>query len=173
MQKRIEKINSYFTDFKISDGLAFITVNFSKKWQIPSNELLDEMFNVKCVNKNDGSGYYYFSPIENGLYNVFDAVDFTIEFNMNLEEKTNLLQEKINELKNLFVSLPIETLRTIKFKYNEKQTKKNKKNKSNDEIVNQVVDNTDYSETTVNNVVENINENNSLLEFAQELINVE
>ena len=151
MQKRIEKINTYFTDFKVSEGLVYISVNFPKKWQVPSNELLDDMFKVKCVNKNDGTGYYFFSSIENGMYNVFDAVDFTIEFNVNLEEKTNLLQEKINELKSLFMTLPIETLRTIKFKYNEKQTKKSKKNKSNEEQVSLVNDNTDNSETTINN----------------------
>ena len=40
MQKRIEKINQYFNDFKVCDGLVYISVDFPKKWQIPSNELL-------------------------------------------------------------------------------------------------------------------------------------
>lgn len=169
MQKRIEKISQYFTDFKVSEGLVYITVKFNKKWQVPSNELLDEMFKVNYVKKNDGTGYYFFSAIENGMYNVFDAVDFTIEFNLNLEEKTNLLQEKINELKELFMVLPIETLRTIKFKYTEKRTKKNK---TTEEPNKQVVDNTNFSNTGVTVTIEEKieNENNSLLEFAQELI---
>lgn len=176
MQKRIEKINNYFNDFKVSDGLVFISVTFPKKWQIPSNELLEEMFKVKCVNKNDGSGHYFFSQIENGMYNVFDSVDFTIDFNLSLEEKSNLLQEKIEELKSLFVELPIEALRTIEYKYSTNQTKKNKRNakKKNDikniEIKSEVTGTTD--ETTIVTGEKN-NENNSLLDFAQDLVNNE
>lgn len=177
MQKRIEKINQYFNDFKVCDGLVFISVDFSKKWQVPSNELLDEMFKVKYVNKNDGTGYYFFSPIENGMYNVFDAVDFTIEFNLNLEAKTMLLQEKIEELKKLFTELPIEILKTLEFKYSEKKpknTRKNnkKKNINSEEILKtEITDNTDCSTTTV--TADENNENNSLLDFAQDLINNE
>lgn len=177
MQKRIEKINQYFNDFKVCDGLVFISVDFPKKWQIPSNELLEEMFKTKYVNKNDGTGYYFFSPIENGIYNVFDTVDFTIEFNLNLEEKTKLLQEKTEELKKLFVELPIETLKTIEFKYSEKKPKnvrKNNKKKINDSeeiLKTEITDNTDYSTTTV--TADNNNENNSLLDFAQDLVNNE
>ena len=176
MQKRIEKINNYFKDFKVSDGFVFISVTFPKKWQIPSNELLEEMFKVKCVNKNDGSGYYFFSQIENGMYNVFDSVDFTIDFNLSLEEKSNLLQEKIEELKSLFVELPIEVLRTIEFKYSTNQPKKNKRNakKKNDikniEIKSEVTGTTDETTTVTE---EKNNENNSLLDFAQDLVNNE
>ena len=177
MQKRIEKINQYFNDFKVCDGLVFISVDFPKKWQIPSSELLEEMFKTKYVNKNDGTGYYFFSSIENGIYNVFDTVDFTIEFNLNLEEKTKLLQEKTEELKKLFVELPIETLKTIEFKYSEKKPKnirKNNKKKSDDSeeiLKTEITDNTDYSTTTV--IADKNNDNNSLLDFAQDLINNE
>lgn len=172
MQKRIEKINQYFNDFKVCDGLVFISVDFPKKWQIPSNELLEEMFKTKYVNKNDGTGYYFFSPIENGIYNVFDTVDFTIEFNLNLEEKTKLLQEKTEELKKLFVELPIETLKTIEFKYSEKKPKNTKKKNKieNIEIKSEVTGTTDNTTIVTNGVN---NENNSLLDFAQDLVNNE
>ena len=173
MQKRIEKINNYFNDFKVSDGFVFISVTFPKKWQIPSNELLEEMFKVKCVNKNDGSGHYFFSQIENGMYNVFDSVDFTIDFNLSLEEKSNLLQEKIEQLKSLFVELPIEVLRTIEFKYSVNQPKKTRKNTKkknvgeNEDLKTEVTGTTDDTTTDTNEVN---NENNSLLDFAQGLI---
>jgi hypothetical protein len=176
MQKRIEKINQYFNDFKVCDGLVFISVDFPKKWQIPSNELLEEMFKVKCVNKNDGSGHYFFSQIENGMYNVFDSVDFTIDFNLSLEEKSNLLQEKIEQLKSLFVELPIEVLRTIEFKYAVNQSKKSRKNTKkkdkieNIEIKSEVTGTTDNTTIVTNGIN---NENNSLLDFAQDLVNNE
>lgn len=174
MQKRIEKINNYFNDFKVSDGFVFISVTFPKKWQIPSNELLDEMFKVKCVNKNDGSGHYFFTHIDNGMYNVFDSVDFTIDFNLSIEEKTNLLQEKIEQLKSLFVDLPIEVLRTIEFKYSVNQPKKSRKNTKKKDKIENIEIKTEVTGTTDETIIvtnEINNENNSLLEFAQDLVN--
>ena len=96
---------------------------------------------------------------------------------MSLEEKTKLLQEKTEELKKLFAELPIETLKTIEFKYSEKKPKnarKNNKKKNNDSeeiLKTEISDNTDYSTTTV--TADENNENNSLLDFAQDLVNNE
>jgi hypothetical protein len=95
---------------------------------------------------------------------------------LSLEEKTKLLQEKTEELKKLFTELPIETLKTIEFKYSEKKpknTRKNNKKKSSDSeeiLKTEIADNPEYPTTVT---VDENNENNSLLDFAQDLVNNE
>ena len=177
MEERINKIKKYFKSFEIVDGIAYTLVSFPKKWQVPSNEILMETFNVKTVLSEKGNGFYFCCEISNGIYPLFDAVDFTIDFNLNIEEKSELLIEKVNELKTIFAEKPIEVLRTIQFKYSEKKPKnirKNNKKKNNDSediLKSEITDNTDYSATTV--TADKNNENNSLLDFAQDLVNNE
>ncbi len=169
MKERIEKIKQYFRGFEISDGIAFISVVFPKKWQIPNPEILKEMFNVKTVASEEKNGTYFFTEIDNGVLTVFDAVDFTVEFNVNIEKKSQLLMEKVEELKNIFAEKPIEVLRTIQFKYIEKQPRKNKKNKEK-EIVSEIKDETNYETVSVSNEINNDTvEDDSLLDYAKEL----
>ena len=177
MQDRIIKIKEYFKGLEICDGIVIIKTVFPTKWVIPSASLLDELFKVKAVENKLENGYFYCCEIEVGVLPAFDAIDFTIEFNRNLEEKSELLKEKVNELKTLFAEKPIEVLRTIEFKFTEKKNK-TRKNKNvetevlsnNEEIVtSQVVDNTNYETVNVENNIENI-EGDNLMEYAIELI---
>lgn len=179
MQDRILKIKDYFLGLEICDDIVFGKVDYPGKWVIPSDEVLNDMFNVKVVENNKGVGFFYCCEINDGVTPIFDAIDFTIDFNKTLEEKSNLLLEKVNELKTLFAEKPIEVLRTIEFKYTEKKTKsrKNKKeekeNTSTNEVVleTQVEDNNDYSNIEVKNntastEVKTIIETDSLMEYA-------
>ena len=172
MQDRIKKIEKYFRGFEISNDIVYIILDFPKKWQIPSAELLDEMFKVKAVNANNNDFLYFCSEINDGIYLVFDAAEFTINFNLTLEEKSQLLIQKVNELKELFAEKPIEVLKTIEFKYKEKNNKKNKIAKK-EELETQVTSSNTDNTTTYNNaeetnVEETENTNNNLVDFIQE-----
>ena len=113
MQDRIEKIKEYFVAFNIAENMAYTQVRFPNKWDVPSSEILEENFNVNTAIESDGT-IYFFSEMSNGILNVFDAVDFTIDYNKDLEEKSELFREKIEELKELFATKTLDELRTMK-----------------------------------------------------------
>lgn len=177
MQDRITKIKDYFRGLEICDGIVIVKIDYPGKWVIPSAQLLDELFKVKVVENKKEVGYFYCCEMINGVTPVFDAVDFTIDFNRNLEEKSELLKEKVNELKTLFAEKPIEVLRTIEFKYYEKKakSKKSKKteelmpNEEKDEYTQEVTDNTDYDTATISNSTPIDRDN--LIDYAINLVN--
>lgn len=137
MQKRIEKITTFFKGFNITDGIAYVVVSFPKTWQIPSGEVLSTEFKVSVA--EDEGGTYFFTQYTNGIELVFDAVDFVIEFNRDLELKTNLFKEKMDELKRIFMSESLETLKTLKIEFKQ-ATKKTSRKKNVSKKVNKVDD---------------------------------
>jgi hypothetical protein len=68
-----------------------------------------------------------------GFDKVFDAIEYNIQFNQEAQAKVNLLRTKVEELKTIFETEDIETLKTLEFKY--KQKKKPKTNKKNKDIM--------------------------------------
>ena len=176
MQDRIVKITEYFKGLEICDGIVIVKIVYPNKWVIPSDNLLDELFKVKVVKNKQGEGYFYCCEITDGVTPTFDAIDFTIEFNRDLEEKSELLKTKVDELKQLFAEKSIEILRTIEFKYSEKKTK-NKKNKKTEDIITnedkiecpqEIINKTD-NDTPVKPNSNNIDGDN-LVEYAIKLI---
>lgn len=192
MQKRIENVKEYFVAFNIAENTAYAQLRFPTKWDVPSNEILEENFNTRSAIENDGS-VYFFSDMSNGIMNVFDAVDFTIEYNKDLEEKSELFREKIEELKQIFATKTLEELRnltisvkevtTLPWKKSEKGDKKERKRgkdkpqiKEDEKVVNNEVSENEVAEKKeceeippkeACNVPE---EENSLLAYAQGIV---
>lgn len=162
MQNRINNIIEYFRGFNIADGIAYIHVTFPKTWQLPNNNILNNEFKTNVA--SDNTGIYFFTKYENGINIVFDAVEFTIDFNKDLEEKTSLFKDKVSELKELFMQEKLDVLKTLQFKFTKKKTTKKK-------ISNNDLDKNDEEQHNSDHV--NIPENNadeSLLNFAQNIV---
>lgn len=191
MQERIDKIKEYFVAFNIAEGISYIKVKFPKKWEIPNVDILKENFKVSIAEESDGD-FYFFSELTNGIDNVFDAVDFVVDFNKDLEAKTQLFTEKINELKELFstkclsdlqhleivINLPTQLdEKSDKGKDKSKRTRKNSKKEKNNNENSQTA-----SEVSVKNNEEVVQPNTaniddmangvSLLDYAQNLVEV-
>lgn len=162
MQNRINNIIEYFRGFNIADGIAYIHVTFPKTWQLPNNNILNNEFKTSVA--SDNTGIYFFTKYENGINIVFDAVEFTIDFNKDLEEKTSLFKDKVSELKELFMQEKLDVLKTLQFKLNKKKTAK-KKN-PNQDLDKNVEEQCVSKETTIS---EN-NDSESLLNFAQNIV---
>lgn len=192
MQKRIENVKEYFVAFNIAENTAYAQLRFPSKWDVPSNEILEENFNTRSAIEGDGS-VYFFSDMSNGIMNVFDAVDFTIEYNKDLEEKSELFREKIEELKQIFATKTLEELRnltisvkevtTLPWKKSEKGDKKERKRgkdkpqiKEEEKVVNnevsekEVVEKNECEEIPSNEVCNVPEEENSLLAYAQGIV---
>lgn len=133
MNDRIKKLGSYFKKMNIAEGIVFITVNFPNDWKI--NSKITEKYDVKVMNTEDNSGYYFASKIENGFTKIFDAVEETINFNEVAGIKRALFIEKIKELQDIFEEEPLEVLQSIEFKFKKKENnrgRRDKKEKNNE-----------------------------------------
>lgn len=129
MKNKIESLGSYFREFNISEGIAYVLVEFPNKWVIPDSELLYDTFKTKHA--LDTRGVYFFTEIDNDISLLFDCINFTITFNKDIEEKSSLLKNKIEELKKLFMENELKDLYTLEFKI-KKRGNKNNNRKSKD-----------------------------------------
>lgn len=117
--KRIEKVKEYFIKFNIDDEAITLALKFPTKWAIPNAEFLKEQYNV--VAGATPYGVIYATELANGFEKIFDAVEYTIRFNMEAQERLTLLNEKVEELKKLFVGESLEKLRTLNFVFDKKK----------------------------------------------------
>ena len=135
IKERIEKLKPYFQSMNIAseNNIIYVLVQFHKGWAC--SELTEYNFDVKVVQGETPFSFYFFTDLEIGFDNLFDAIEFNINFNIEAQNKVTLLKEKIEELKNIFEVEDIETLKTLEFLYKKKKNKQSKKNKNKSEII--------------------------------------
>ena len=124
IQERIDQIKPYFKNMNVVDNIIYIELNFPKKWSI--SDFIVDNFNTKAVQSNCAGDYYFYCSFDDGFEKIFDAIDYTIKFNKQAEEKIQLLLSKIEELKQIFEEEDINVLKTIEFKYKKKKNKVSK-----------------------------------------------
>lgn len=159
LQDYINGINGYFKEMNIIENIVYVSVAFPKKWLI--DKTIEDNFNVKItantkLDNTNEIGYYYFAQFDNNIIdNIFNAIKYTINFNLQAEEKIKLLLSKIDELKEIFNNEDINTLKTLQFKY------KKKKIKTTKEIDNSPVTDENTSIVDDNENLENNEKNDS------------
>jgi hypothetical protein len=125
LSDRIAKIKPFFVNFNVdsAEGASVLLVKLPQGWQVPNT--VERDFGVQTAARQEGT--YFVIELDKGTDVLFDAVDFVIEFNHSIIEKSELLKEKINELKEIFIKNPMEKLKTLEFIF-PPQKKGNKKN---------------------------------------------
>lgn len=113
ISKKISDIGENFVGFNITNGCAYVQLNFPKTWTFPSEEYMREEYGTEFVQKN-GDETYFYGDADN-YEKVFDAALYTIEMNKSIEAKIALLQVKVTELKELFADKDLEELKTLQF----------------------------------------------------------
>ena len=133
IQERINNLGDYFKGMQVNaeNGIIYVTVQFHKGWAC--SEVTEHNFNVKAVQDDMPGLFYFFTDMEVGFDKIFDAIDYNIRFNEEAQAKVNLLREKIEELRTVFESEDIDTLKTLEFKYKKKVKKTSKNKKDNNE----------------------------------------
>ena len=114
---RIRNVGEYFAVFNVHDGAVCVGVRFPDKWTLFDVETICNEFRVQ-IKVKDGTTFFL-CDINDGFDPVFDAVDFIIEQNKALEEKTSLLREKVEELRTLFEQESLDKLRTLQFVFDD------------------------------------------------------
>lgn len=127
LDERIENIKPYFVTFNVSaeDDAIYVVIKVPSNWTAPDAEALKNSYSVQIVPMQ--GGLCFATEIKNGAEAVFDAVDYVIKFNKGVEERKELLTQKLTELKKLFVSEDLEKLKTLKFVFESEQEEPKKK----------------------------------------------
>lgn len=136
LQDRIKGLESFRPDITFKDGTFILKIKYKGGWTIlkpqdPEKVAFAEDNNTKGV-------YWYVSNIEDTDL-VFDLIEETINVNKEYEKKIELYKQKVQELKDLFLSdETYERLATLQFiiptKAKKKPTKATKKSESVPEV---------------------------------------
>ena len=124
LQDKLVSLSDYNIGFRTYENNFIITIVYKDDWAIIEPSDKDVKF---FKDENKQNTYYYITQIggkKDGLQNIFNTIDETIMYNKELEEKVELLKEKINQLYDLFNAKSIDELKTLEF-----VTKKGKSNR--------------------------------------------
>ena len=125
LQDEILKLGDYFRGIESFNEALIVKVNFPQKWQVyPSKD-----GNIKPAKSDNAVGEYFYYGNMNTvtLDDIFGLIKETIEANKDAELKIHLLNDKANELKELFKSNPYEKLLNLKFVIEEPKAEKPKR----------------------------------------------
>ena len=119
LQERLVALAPYNAGFNIYDNQFVINITYVDNWVVvePDKDS-DIMLTKDLANENL---YYYIAPMSVSFDTIFDLVDMTINYNIELQEKVVFFKEKVNELKTLFANEDLESLRTLEFKLKKKK----------------------------------------------------
>lgn len=125
LQDEIMKLGDYFRGIEYFNEALIVKVNFPQRWQVYSSK----DGNIKPAKSEKAAGEYYYYGNMNivTLDDIFGLIKETIEANKDAELKIQLLNEKANELKELFKTTPYEKLLGLKFIIEEVKEKKPKR----------------------------------------------
>jgi hypothetical protein len=100
---------------KLKDYLVF-DFEIPTDWKVPKKFVQEDKF-FEQESQNDGTRLFSFVSdlTEDSTNLVVKNLQGIIKYNVELQEKENLLQSKINELQSIFEKNNLKTLKTLKF----------------------------------------------------------
>ena len=121
-QERVKKLEQYRPDISFRDGAFILKIRFNHSWRViePQDKEL-----IAFAQDNNTTGLYWYVAHIEDVDELFDLIDETIEVNQELERKRELYKQKVNDLKELFLSdVTYEKLCTLEFTFaRQKKTK--------------------------------------------------
>jgi hypothetical protein len=118
-EKKLKDLNGYNISFEIKQGYYHIALEYDENWSI----LNSDNENIYIQEKN-GLYHYIASTDSVKVEDMFNLIDTTIKYNLDLEKKLILFKQKTEELQELFSNEEYDTLQTIEFKFKKKNTLK-------------------------------------------------
>lgn len=113
IQKTLESLQPYVIGIRYLKGTPLVDVVLTEGWTLPESTTVtrtkgDESMNYHMIH-SDKPGI--------GLDELLEYVDKTIKFNLDRENKHELLKAKVNQLKELFKKTPLVKLARLKFTF--------------------------------------------------------
>lgn len=120
----ISKLGQYFTSIRMHEGLILVDMKLPKIWK--DKEVLGSRGNkiqIKHGKSNDTQKLVsFFSTFdEEGVAMLVEEVLSVIKWNLDQEEKNNLLNQKMVELQKMFTENNVDALRKLEFEFKEEK----------------------------------------------------
>tara|TARA_R110000824_G_scaffold297456_3_gene485645 strand:- start:957 stop:1373 length:417 start_codon:yes stop_codon:yes gene_type:complete len=124
MYNLIEKYKEYFHSVRLHDSILLLDLKLPSQWEI--KKVLTALNGTTQLKINDKAEnhtlFSFYSPfIEKEIDTLIKDVDTVIKWNKDREEKVNLLNVKILELKKMFETNNLDSLRNINFDFQQSQ----------------------------------------------------
>ena len=132
LQDRFKNNAAYFRGMEVINNTLIIKVQYQPKWGVFPSE--DETIKVAKSEEVPNEYFYYADYMTVTIDSVFDLIEATIEMNLSAAAKIELLNEKFEELKQLFASESLERLQTLTFTMKEPKRKTSKKKTSKETV---------------------------------------
>jgi hypothetical protein len=118
----IKKYENYFHSVRLHDSIVLLDLKLPAKWEVKN--LLTNFNTTTQLKVNDQTDAHvlisFYSPYSpNEIKTLINDVDRIVKWNNDREEKNNLLNVKILELKKVFESNNVDSLRNINFDFKE------------------------------------------------------
>lgn len=147
LRDRINQNIEYDPSVEMTGGLNIVRVKFPDKWRVYSND--NETIKVAQSETTANEWFYYANAESVDVDDIFDLIEHTVKFNKEMSLKIKLLNEKIDELKELFSDKDLDELKTLEFITSKpkkrKNTKKKTETKQEKELNNGLVETADIS----------------------------
>lgn len=159
LNEQLIRLSSYKINFNIYEGTVIISLEYPKDWtvlQVNSND-------IQTTSENGRQ--FYWVPLQTDVEKVFELIDETIEYNKDIEAKSELFKQKIDEMRKIFLEEDLQTLRTMEFKMKKKKLPKKKVTEEKENNITEINDavngkQTPYEDKQEEVVTESVKEEN-------------
>ena len=125
LYKEIKNFGNYFNSIRIHENLLIVDLILPSNWEdekiLRQTTIKDgeNTVQLKVNKRGDNSKAVSFYSIfdENGTSCLVTEIKKVIKWNKDLEEKNRLLEEKIVEMKKIFIENNIDSLRNLKIDF--------------------------------------------------------
>lgn len=150
LNEQLIRLSSYKINFNIYEGTVIISLEYPKDWtvlQVNSND-------IQTTSENGRQ--FYWVPLQTDVEKVFELIDETIEYNKDIEAKSELFKQKIDEMRKIFLEEDLQTLRTMEFKMKKKKLPKKKVTEEKEGNITEVNDTANDKQTPSENKQEEV-----------------
>lgn len=150
LNEQLIRLSSYKINFNIYEGTVIISLEYPKDWtvlQVNSND-------IQTTSENGRQ--FYWVPLQMDVEKVFELIDETIEYNKDIEAKSELFKQKIDEMRKIFLEEDLQALRTMEFKMKKKKIPKKKVTEEKEDNITEVNDTANDKQTPSENKQEEV-----------------
>lgn len=150
LNEQLIRLSSYKINFNIYEGTVIISLEYPKDWTILEINSSD----IQTTSENGRQ--FYWVPLQMDVEKVFELIDETIEYNKDIEAKSELFKQKIDEMRKIFLEEDLQTLRTMEFKMKKKKLPKKKVTEEKENNITEVNDAANGKQTPSENKEEEV-----------------
>lgn len=150
LNEQLIRLSSYKINFNIYEGTVIISLEYPKDWTVLEINSSD----IQTTSENGRQ--FYWVPLQMDVEKVFELIDETIEYNKDIEAKSELFKQKIDEMRKIFLEENLQTLRTMEFKMKKKKLPKKKVTEEKENNITEVNDAANDKQTPSENKQEEV-----------------